>query len=131
MKKKIVWSFIVLVLLVCIYEVIFRIKTVTYIGEDNNWMIKINAKLVQFNGSYRIEVQYKGKESIENINFNIHPHYGVGSPSLDKNGYYLWECNDDCGFYDKDSKLIFFIVWKEENKPGEIMKLIDLRKISN
>jgi hypothetical protein len=46
MKKKIVWSFIVLMLLVCIYEVIFRIKTVTYIGEDNNWMITINAKLV-------------------------------------------------------------------------------------
>lgn len=110
------WLFIFLVLLVSIYIVIFRAKTVTYFGEDKNWIIKINAKLVELNGSYSIEVQYKGKESIEYADFNIHPHYEVGFHSLNDNGYYYWKCNDDCGYHDKDSKLIFFIVWKEEKQ---------------
>ena len=100
-------------------------------GEDMNWFIKINAKLVEFNGSYSMEVRYKGKKSIENVDFRIYPHYEPGFPTLNENGYYYWECKNDCGYYDKDSKLIFFIFWTEDNKSEEKMKMIDLRKISN
>ncbi len=130
MKKNLIWTIIFLVMLVSICEVIFRTKTVTYMGEDKNWFIKINSKLVGLNGSYSIEVRYNGKESIQYVDFNIHPHYEVGFPSLNEKGYYFWECKDDCGYYDKDSKLLFFIVWKEDNNSEEKMKFIDLRKIS-
>ncbi|WP_423801221.1 hypothetical protein [Neobacillus sp. SAB-20_R2A] len=130
MKRKLFRTFIVLILLVLIYDVNFRTKTVTYLGEDANWSIKINSKLVGLNGSYRIEVQYKGSKSIEYIDFNIHPpHYEAGIPSLDEKGFYQWECKDDCGFYDKDEKLLFFIVWKEGHHSEEKMRFIDLKKI--
>lgn len=65
MKKKLIWIIILLILLGALYEVIFRTKTVTYMGEDRDWLVKVHAKLVGLNGSYNIEVQYKGKESIQ------------------------------------------------------------------
>ncbi|MDR6999051.1 hypothetical protein [Neobacillus niacini] len=131
MRKKLIWSFIVLILVVSIYNLIIRTRTVTYMGENKNWFIKINAKLVGLNRSYSIEVKYKGKATIQNADFNIHPrHYDLGFHSFNKNGYY-WVCKDDCGYYDKDSKLLFFIVWKEKNDTEEKMNFIDLRKINN
>jgi hypothetical protein len=131
MFKRIIASLVVLVLVISIYKVIFQTRTVTYIGEDENWFIEINSKLVGLNGSYRIEIQYKGNEVIRNVDFNIHPHYEGVLPSLNKDGYYYWECRDDCGYYDKKDKLLFFVVWKEANHSGEKMRFIDLRKISN
>jgi hypothetical protein len=115
-------------MLVLIYDVIFRTKTVTYVGEDTNWFIKISSKLVGLNGSYIIEVQYKGENSVKLVDFNIHPHYEVGIPYLNEKGNYYWECKDDCGYYDKEDKLLFFIVWKEDKQSEEQMKFIDLKK---
>ncbi|MFD3449872.1 hypothetical protein ACFDTO_35435 [Microbacteriaceae bacterium 4G12] len=130
MKKKIIWVIILFVLLFSYYEVIFRTKTVSYMGESRDWFIEINSKLIGLNGSYSIEVRYKGKNSIQYADFNIYPHfYNVGYSSFDKNGYFYWKCKDDCGYYGKDSKLLFFIVWKEGNDSEEKMQFIDLRRI--
>lgn len=99
MKRKLIRTLIVLLVLVLIYDVNFRTKTVTYFGKDANWSIKINSKLVGLNGSYRIEVQYKGNKSIEYIDFNIHPQqYEAGIPSLDEKGFYQWEVRMTVGF---------------------------------
>jgi hypothetical protein len=118
----------VFVFLIAFYVVMFRTKTVTYVGEDENWLIKINASIVELNSSYRLEVQYKGNENIELVNFNIHPHYETGLPTLDENGYYLYECKDDCNYHDKDSKLLLFIIWMEKNHSVENMDFIELKK---
>jgi hypothetical protein len=131
MKKKLIGSLLALVLLILLYEVIFRTKTVTYIGENDHWFAKINAKLVGLNGSYSIEVRFKGKEPIQNVDFNIYPDYHVGYIPVHKNGYYYWECKDDCGYYDKESELLFFISWKEKNNLDEKMNFIEMKKISN
>ncbi len=112
MKKKFIWSIIVFVFLIAFYEV-----------------IKINASIVELNSSYRVEVQYKGNEDIELVNFNIHPHYDTDLPTLDENGYYLYECKDECNFYDKESKLLLFIIWKEKNHSVENMDFIELKKM--
>lgn len=130
-KKKLIWALIILVLLASIYEVVIKTQTVTYMGENKNWLIKINSKLVGLNGSYNIEIRYKRKATIQNADFNIHPqHYASGFPIFNKNGYYYWECKDDCGYFDKESKLLFFIVWRENNNSEEKMNFIELRKIS-
>lgn len=129
MKKKIIWSFIVLLLIVSIYEVIFETKTVTYVGEDKNWFIEINSNLVGLNGSYRIEVRYKGKKPIQDVDLKINPYYELRFSSFTKNDYYFWECKDDFGYYDKKSKLRLFIFWKEANNSEEEMAIIDLKKI--
>jgi hypothetical protein len=129
MKKKFIWSIIVFVFLIAFYEVMFRTKTVTYLGEDENWLIRINASIVELNSSYRVEVQYKGSEDIENVNFNIHPHYETGLPTLDENGYYIYECIDECNYHQKESKLLLFIIWKEKNHSVENMDFIELRKM--
>lgn len=131
MRKKLIWSIITLVLLVSIYEVMLRPKTVTYMGEDENWLITINAKIEGLNSSYRIVVKYKGNEKVENLNFNIHPHYESGLPLLDENGYYIFECKNECTYYDKESKLLLFIIWKEKNHSEENLDFIDLRKLRN
>jgi hypothetical protein len=131
MRKKLVWSIITLVLLVSIYEVMLRPKTVTYLGEDENWLITINAKIEGLNSSYRIEVKYKGNEEVENLNFNIHPHYESGIPFLDENGYYIYECKNECTYYDKESKLLLFIIWKQKNHSVENLDFIDLKKLRN
>jgi hypothetical protein len=130
-KKKIIWSIIILVLVVTFYEVMVRGKTVTYMGEDENWVISINAKVEGLNSSYRIVVKYKGKEEIEQLDFNIHPHYESGLPSLDKDGYYVFECKNECTYYDKESELLLFIIWKEKNHSVENLDFIELRKIKN
>jgi hypothetical protein len=130
-KKKIIWSIIILVLVVTFYEVMVRGKTVTYMGEDENWVITINAKVEGLNSSYRMVVKYKGKEEIEQLDFNIHPHYESGLPSLDKDGYYVFECKNECTYYDKESELLLFIIWKEKNHSVENLDFIELRKIKN
>lgn len=129
-KRKLIWALITLVLFVLLFEVVFRTRTVTYMGENKNWLISINAKLVGLNGSYNIEVRHKGKEPIHGVYFNIHPHYDVGFPILNDKGYYYWECKDNCEYYDKDSKLLFFVSWKEDKITEEKMEFIELRKIS-
>ncbi|SFA89766.1 MULTISPECIES: hypothetical protein [unclassified Bacillus (in: firmicutes)] len=128
MKKNLIWSFIVLLLIVSMYEVIFRTRTVTYMGEDMNWFIEINSKLVGLNGSYRIKVRYKGKEHIQDVDFKINPYYELRFSSFNKNNYYYWDCKDDCGYYDKNSKLRLFIFWVGNNSE-EKMAIIDLKKI--
>jgi hypothetical protein len=129
MRKKIIWSTIILVLLISIYEVMLRPKTVTYLGEDEHWRITINAKIEGLNSSYTVLVKFKGNEEIEKLDFNIHPHYESGLPSLDKEGYYIFECKNECTYYDKESKLLLFIIWKEKNHSIENMDFIELRKI--
>lgn len=99
-------------------------------GEDNHWHVKIHSQLVGLNGSYYIEVRYKGIETIRYLDFNIHTHYSGFAPS-NNSDYYYWECKNDCGYYDKESELLFFIVWKENNDLEEKMNFIDLKKISN
>jgi hypothetical protein len=131
MRRKLILSSILLILLVSFYEVMLKGKTVTYKGEDENWMITINAKVEGLNSSYRIVVKYKGNEEVENLNFNIHPHYESGLPSLDDNGYYIYECNNECSYYDKESKLLLFMIWKEKNHTVENLKFIELIKIRN
>lgn len=128
MNRKFIWSIIIVVLVVSIYVVLYRTKTVTYVGEDENWHIKITAKIVEMNSGYRVEVQYKGSERIEKLDFNIHPHYAAGLPTLDENGYYLYECKDECGYFDKESKLLLFIIWQKESQSEENMDFIELRK---
>lgn len=130
MRRKLLWAFIILFLLLSLYEVVFRTRTVTYFGENQNWSVKINSKLVGLNGSYNIEIKYKGKGSVHYIDFNIHPRYGGGSAESIKNGYYYEECND-CGYYDRDAALLFFIVWKEKNNSEEKMEFIQLMKAPN
>jgi hypothetical protein len=131
MRKKLIWSITILVLLVSFYEVMLRGKTVTYMGEDENWLITINAKVEGLNSSYRIVVKYKGNEKVEYLNFNIHPHYESGLPLLDASGYYIYECKNECTYYDKESKLLLFIIWKEKNHSVENLDFIDLKKIRN
>jgi hypothetical protein len=129
MRKKIIWSTIILVLLISIYEVMLRPKTVTYLGEVEHWRITINAKIEGLNSSYTVLVKFKGNEEIEKLDFNIHPHYESGLPSLDKEGYYIFECKNECTYYDKESNLLLFIIWKEKNHSIENMDFIELRKI--
>lgn len=130
MKKKLISALIIFVLLVLVYVVVIKTQTVTYIGENKNWLITINSKLVGLNGSYSIEIRYKGKATIQNADFNIFPqHYSSGFPSFNKKGYYYFECKDDCGYFNKESKLLFFIVWKENNNSEEKMNFIELSKV--
>jgi hypothetical protein len=129
MKKKLIWTIILFILVFALYVVVFRTKTVTYSGENKDWSIKIHSKLVGLNGSYRIEVQYKGEEPIQYVDFNIHPHYDVGIPDLNETGYYIWECKDDCGYYAKESELLFFVIWKGKDSE-EKGRFIVLRKIT-
>jgi hypothetical protein len=110
MRKKLIWTIIIVVLFVSFYEVMLRGKTVTYMGEDENWRITINSKIEGLNSSYTVEVKYKGIEEIEQLVFNIHPHYETGLPVLDKDGYYIFECKNECTYYDKESKLLLFII---------------------
>ncbi|WHZ05547.1 hypothetical protein QNH48_13340 [Neobacillus sp. YX16] len=131
MRKKLIFSIIILVLFVSFYEVMVSGKTVTYMGEDGNWLITINAKIEGLNSSYRIVVKYKGKKEVENLNFNIHPHYESGLPLLNENGYYIYECKNECTYNDKESKLLLFIIWKEKNQSVENLDFIDLKKIRN
>jgi hypothetical protein len=128
MKKKLIYTLMTLLLLVSFYEVIFRTKTVTYKGEDSQWSVNIENKLVGLNGSYGIEIRYKGKEQIKFVDFNIHPHFRGGFPVKREEGSYYLECNQDCGYYEKESKLLFFIVWREGEKGEEHMRFIDLIK---
>jgi hypothetical protein len=127
-KRKLIWSLILLTLFVCLYVVVFRTQSVTYQGEDENWCVKINAELVGLNGSYHIKIKYKGKESISDMDYNIYPHYGGGFPSQDEDGFYHVECNDQCGFYDKDKELLFSITWIEEKSLEEKVKWFKLKK---
>jgi hypothetical protein len=131
MRRKLILSILLLILLVSFYEVMLKGKTVTYMGEDENWLITIHAKIEGLNSSYRIVVKYKGNAEVENLNFNIHPHYESGLPLLDESGYYIYECNNDCSYYDKESKLLLFIIWKEKNHSAENLDFIDLKKIRN
>lgn len=131
MRKKFIWSIMILFLLISFYEVMVRGKTVTYMGEDENWRITINSKIEGLNSSYRVVVKYKGLEKIEQLDFNIHPHYETGLPSLDKDGYYVFECKNECTYYAKESKLLLFIIWKEKNHSVENLDFIELRKIKN
>lgn len=130
MRKKVIWSIVVFVLLISFYEVMVRGKTVTYMGEDENWRITINSKIEGLNSSYTVEVKYKGIAEIEQLNFNIHPHYETGLPVLDKVGYYIFECKNECTYYDKESKLLLFMIWKEKNHSVENMDFIELRKMN-
>ena len=108
--------------------VIFRSHSVTYQGEDENWLITINAHLVGLNGSYNTRIQYKEKEPIYVVDYNIYPHYqGGGIVSLSEEGFYYSEC-DDCGYFDKDEELLFFITWKVDTLQDEKMKWIKLKK---
>jgi hypothetical protein len=129
MKKKLIYTLLLLLIVFSFYEVILRTKTVTYKGENSQWSVQIDNKLVGLNGSYRIEIRYKGKERIKFVDFNIHPHFRGGFPARNEEGFYYWECNQDCGYYDQESKLLFFIVWKEGEKEEEQMRFIELRKI--
>jgi hypothetical protein len=131
MRRKLIYSIILLVLLVSFYVVMIKGKSVTYMGEDKNWRITIHAEIEGLNSSYRIVVKYKGNTEVENLNFNIHPHYENGIPSLDENGYYIYECNNDCSYYDKESKLLLFIIWKEKDHSVENLDFIDLKKVRN
>jgi hypothetical protein len=132
MKKKLLTWLTIFLLILAFYDVIFKTRTVTYFGENKSWMVQIKAKLVGLNGSHSIEVRYKGEESIHDVDFHIHPqHYGGVFPTFNKEGVYYYECNDDCGFYDKSTKLLFFISWKENDQPEEKMNFIDLKKIPN
>jgi hypothetical protein len=126
-KRKLIWLLVLLVLFVSLYWVVFRTRSVTYQGEDKNWLVEINAKLVGLNGSYNIEIQYKGRESINDVDYNIYPHYQGGYFSLNGEGSYSWEC-DSCGYYDKDEELLFFITWREGKSSDEKVKWITLRK---
>ncbi|MDM5327138.1 hypothetical protein [Neobacillus sp. CF12] len=130
MRKKFIWSIVVFVLLISFYEVMVRGKTVTYMGEDENWRITINSKIKGLNSSYTVVVKYKGIAEIEQLNFNIHPHYEAGLPVLDKDGYYIFECKNECTYYDKESKLLLFMIWKEKNHSIENMDFIELRKMN-
>jgi hypothetical protein len=131
MQKKLIWSIIIFVLLISFYEVMVRGKTVTYMGEDENWRITINSKIEGLNSSYTVVVKYKGVEKIELLDFNIHPHYETGLPSIDKDGYYVFECKNECSYYDKESKLLLFMIWKEKKHSVENMDFIELRKMKN
>jgi hypothetical protein len=131
MKRKLIFSIMIVVLLVSFYEIMIKGKTVTYMGEDENWRITINAKIEGLNSSYQVVVKYKGKKEIEQLNFNIHPHYESGLPSLNKDGYYVFECKNDCTYYDKESKLLLFIIWKEKKNSVENMDFIELIKSRN
>jgi hypothetical protein len=131
MQKKLIWSIIIFVLLISFYEVMVRGKTVTYMGEDENWRITINSKIEGLNSSYTVVVKYKGVEKIEQLDFNIHPHYETGLPSIDKDGYYVFECKNECSYYDKESKLLLFMIWKEKKHSVENMDFIELRKMKN
>jgi hypothetical protein len=128
MRKKLIWSIMIVVLFVSFYVVMLVGKTVTYMGEDENWRITINSKIEGLNSSYTVEVKYKGIEEIEQLYFNIHPHYETGLPVLDKDGYYIFECKNECTYYDKESKLLLFMIWKEKNHSEENMDFIELRK---
>jgi hypothetical protein len=128
MKNKILWGLILFLLVFSLYEMVFRTKAVSYVGEDRDWLIKIDAKLIGLNGSYNIEVHYKGKDIIQGVYYHIHPHYEVGFPSLNEHGYYYSECKSDCGYYDKDSTLLFFITWQDDKLAQEKAKFIELRK---
>jgi len=130
-KKKIIWSIIIVILFVTFYQIMLRGKTVTYMGEDENWRITINSEIEGLNSSYTIVVKYKGNKEIEHLNFNIHPHYESGIPSLNNDGYYIYECKNECTYYDKESKLLLFIIWQEKNHLVEKMDFIELRKIKN
>jgi hypothetical protein len=127
LNKIILW-FGLLVLLISLYFVVFRTQSVIYYGEDKEWSVKINAQLEGLNGSYTIKIQHKGKESINVIDYNIYPHYQGGVVFLNKDGYYLEKCKDDCGYYDQDEELLFFIVWREDNFPKEKREFLKLRK---
>jgi hypothetical protein len=131
MKKKLMWWFILFILLFAVYEVIIKTKTVTYFGENEVWLVQIKAKLVGLNGSHSIEIRYKGKEIIQDVSFHIHPHYDGGYVSFNNDGIYFEECKDECGYYDKSAELLFFIAWKENNRLEEKMHFIDLKKISS
>jgi hypothetical protein len=131
MWKKLIWSIMIVFLFVSFYEVMLKGKTVTYMGEDENWRITINSKIEGLNSSYTVEVKYKGIEEIEQLDFNIHPHYETGLPSLDSDGYYIFECKNECTYYDKESKLLLFMIWKKKNHSLENMDFIELRKMKN
>ncbi|MBT2689651.1 hypothetical protein J7I93_15785 [Bacillus sp. ISL-47] len=132
MYKKLIGLLIVFLLLFSFYELMVKTKTVRYMGEDENWYVEINSKLAGLNVSYTIEVRYKGKEKIQSAEAAFHPHYNnMSFPSIDKGGYIYWECRDDCGYYDKESELLFFIVWKEDGDLEEKMSLFKLRKMSS
>jgi hypothetical protein len=131
MRNKLIWSIMIVVLFVSFYVVMLRGKTVTYMGEDENWRITINSKIEGLNSSYTVEVKYKGIAEIEQLNFNIHPHYETGLPVLDKDGYYIFECKNECTYYDKETKLLLFMIWKEKNHSVENMDFIELRKMEN
>lgn len=49
MKRKLIWTLILYVLL---FDEVFRPSTVPYMGEDKNWLIRIEGKLVGLNESY-------------------------------------------------------------------------------
>ena len=127
MDKKILW-FVLPVLLVSLYFVVFRTQSAMYYGEDREWSVKINAQLKGLNGSYTIKIQHKGTDSINVVNYNIYPHYQGGVVYLNKDGYYVEECKDDCGYYDQEEELLFFIAWKEDNFSKEKREFLKLRK---
>ncbi|MFL0366181.1 hypothetical protein ACH0BF_24630 [Pseudobacillus sp. 179-B 2D1 NHS] len=130
-KKRLVLSLIILALVVSVHEVVIKTRTVAYIGENENWLIKINSELVGLNASYKGEIQYKGKATIKNADFNIRPeHFTAGPPIFDKHGYFYWECKDDCEYSDKEPKLLFFIVWRENNNSEVKMNFVELKRTS-
>jgi hypothetical protein len=121
---------ILFILFITLYLVVFRTRSVTYQGEDKNWRITIHAHLVGLNGSYNIKIQHKGKAPINDVDYNVYPYpnYQGGHVFLNEEGFYYWECNDDCGYYDKDEELLFFISWREGTSLNEKAKWIKLRK---
>jgi hypothetical protein len=108
--------------------VVFRTRTAVYRGENTNWLVTIHSKLKGLNGSYSISIQYKGTRSIQIEDYNIYPFFQGGLDLPVKNNQYHYHCFDDCGYYDKEEELIFFIVWKEGTTFEEKTSFIILKK---
>ncbi|HYK72592.1 MAG TPA: hypothetical protein VEV44_05600 [Pseudoneobacillus sp.] len=119
---------LIIILLIAVYVVFVQSKTVSYQGEDYDWKVKYSAKIVGLDTSYRLRIKYKGKRTISDVEFNIHPYYAMGIPSLNDDGSYVWECKGECRYIGNHEELLSFISWKEGKYKEEQMRFILLKK---
>lgn len=144
--------FVLIIMIFCIwfYFMFLRVQAVIYEGANENWEITVHAQLTGTEGSNKIIIQYKGDISIYLAEYKFHPHYGGGiilseetnnsiqqrfqqekSFGFDANGVYESLCRDNCGYYDDEENLLFFIHWKGsqyDEGDTELIKLTKVRK---
>ncbi|WP_147535504.1 hypothetical protein [Bacillus marasmi] len=129
MNRKYYRTLTLLIIVISLYFVVFRTRTATYFGEDQDWQVKVQSKLTGLNGSYTIKIHYKGEKSIQVKDYQITPFFEGLYESELINGQIIYECTDDCGYFDRNENLTFFIVWVEKGNQAEKMRLIKMIKI--